>query len=89
MVWPKNLISRARCRKNPHRKLMMVKWYDATHRREKLSYFKNRYALTEPTHCMQEVHKKTISSTILNNSKVQHKLVREKHVNAFKKDVMY
>ena len=84
----KKLISRARYRKNPHRKLMMVKRYDATHRRERLSYFKNRYALTEPTHCMQEVHKKTISSKILNNSKVLHKLVssfREKHVNALKK----
>ena len=61
----KKLISRARYRKNPHRKLMMVKRYDATHRRERLSYFKNRYVLTEPTHCMQEVHKKTISTKIL------------------------
>ena len=54
----KKLISRARYRKNPHCKLMMVKQYDATHRRERLSYFKNRYALTEPNHCMQEVHKR-------------------------------
>ena len=72
----KKAYSRQKYALNPWHKIATVKRYNARHRKEQLTYYRNRYALTEPRQLVHDQYNKKLFNTLLDNTRVTKELLQ-------------